>query len=539
MKLLEDVIEELEELDKYRRRAAQLRDQGQKELVNLFPIKNKPSSLKKLRSTGVLAGATVLKSLLVQRRGRIKRIGKKADERIAALTAFLSSELERAPRTVVFSLQRPAELPILRAARAMSTLVTAPDSALSQSVFDFYYVVAREIFTADAPDWMIGGARAGEASAPSAFVTAECTRAITGLHKALANTANYIEKIAAMLEWRERSKAVVPKEWLDIDKKRAALEFLTTAELRKGNIAFKLKQLTGVAELDDFLDHSADDIRENINRSIDSFKLAQDDAENYRGQEEEKKEEEKKKGTTLSKRRHDELQKRFNRSSTAHAIVFGALELAVARGLEAEKALGNGARKPQSSNSRRQRTCSTRRRRKQRRSFIPPRSSSPRARPAARGRRGRSSVGCGEMVFAAVAFGYLSERWDDERLAHAATYLAGALSPRGRFPIGQAIFTNEKGLAMHVLNAELLRAFAQLLQHVTTVEVSPDLARRMLAFSRILNSGTTRAYGTTMTFAFRKRRSRGNGHRGLYARPHQSHAGCADQSAGVRVLYGS
>lgn len=477
MKLLEDEIDELEELDTYRRKAADLRHRGQQALVKLFPPVQSGFDLKNLGSAKVLAGATVLKALLVHRRGRVKRLGQKDADLIKKLTEFLTDELERTPPDIVFARRRPDKLPILRAARAMSTLVTAPDSALSRSVFGFYYVVIREMFTGDAPDWMIGGARAGDASAPTAFVTAECTRAIAGLHKALSNTASYIERIAAMLKWRSRSKDVVPEEWLKVDKERAALEFLTTAEVRKGNIALKLEPLRDVGNLDAFLDFSPEDIRESIDLAVNAFVDSEGDAQSYRGKETAKKD-----NPALSQKERDDIEKRLVFSETAHKMAANALRDAVAQGEEAKKVFTGRY------NSEHERLDAlaklfnkaakeTKKMLHSAKEFLSRVLDRQLAAAVA-----KSAWDAGEMAFAAVAFGYVAERWDDERLAHAARHLIDVLSPRGRFPIGKAIFTNENGFAIHVLNAEVLRAFAQLLQHVTSVEISPDLARRMLIF---------------------------------------------------------
>ncbi|MEA2326341.1 MAG: hypothetical protein QOE68_1300 [Thermoanaerobaculia bacterium] len=478
MRPLEEVIEEIEDLDRYRRRAAELRDGGQKALLSLFPVKNAKFDLSNLGSERVLAEATVLKSLLVQRRGRVKRMGKDA-ARITDLTVFITGELEKTTPKDIFDPQHPDKLPILpvlRAARAMSTLVTAPDSALSRTVFDFYYIILRELFTADAPDWIIGGARAGEASAPSAFVTGECTRAIMGLHKALANTATYIEKIAGMLEWREQSKEVVPKAWLEVDQKRAALEFLTTAELQKANISLKLTPLANVEKLDEFLNSSIEDIRIKVGDAVQSFIEARGDAWDFRRAEEAKPKE-----PGLPEKELNEIEKRLIRSATADKMAYGALNLAVVKGEEAKKVFTDPKYKAPAK-LKALATVFSEAAKETAKILYPAKEFLSRVldRQLAAAAAG-AAWDSGEMVFAAVAFGYVTNRWDDDRLARAAKLLAGALSPRGRFPIGQAIFTDENGFAMHVLNAEQLRAFAQLLQHVNG-DLSPDLARRMLIF---------------------------------------------------------
>jgi hypothetical protein len=41
----------------------------------------------------------------------------------------------------------------------MQALAAAPDSAFSEGLLYDYYEIVREIYTADVPDWCIGGAR--------------------------------------------------------------------------------------------------------------------------------------------------------------------------------------------------------------------------------------------------------------------------------------------------------------------------------------------------------------------------------------------
>jgi hypothetical protein len=473
MAILEEVIDELEELDEYRRKAANMRDAGQRALVKLFG-KAPAYDLDALLPTKTLSGATVLKALLVQRRMRVKRMGQDA-AKLDELTRAVASELENTPTPKIFA-TRPDRLHILRAARAMSTLVTAPDSAFSRTVFVFYYVIVREIFTADTPDWTLGGARAGEASAPSAYVTAECTRAIMGLRGALVSTALYIRKIADMRERRERaSKANIPGEWLRVDEERAALEFLTTFELQKGNIALKLEPLRNVHDLDRFLAESPADIEASIRKCFASFGEALQLVHNQRVIER----------ARLEEKYHNkpaDAEKRINRSESAHLLAQGAVEWArdqAEKTIEVfvDKSLSPVEKLKKVADLFDEAAVETSKILQPAREFL--------ARVLDRELAAASanlSWDAAELVFAAVAHGYIRGRWDDERLVHASKFLAGALSPRGRFPIGQPLFSNSDGFSFHVLNSEALRAFAQLLQHVPAVELSPDLARRMLVF---------------------------------------------------------
>lgn len=479
MQILEDVIEELEELDRFRRRAAELRDEGQRALVQQFGAKNFDFTL--LDPAPILSGATVVKALHVQRNGRVKRFGQIAADRLNQLSAEMVERLERSrPAEIFDSGDESDRLHVLRAARAMATLVTAPDSAFSESVFIYYYVIIREIFTADVPDWTLGGARGGLQSTPSAFVTGECTRAIMGLRAALTSTAEYIEMIAAMLGHNAASDGdTIPEEWLQIERQRAALEFLTTSETQKGNIALKIRPLRNVEQLDAFLRDSVRDIKSGIAGCARAFREANQAIRKQRNAEIEEL-------ASLARRKKykdaTERAKRLNRSESAHLIAQGAVEWAVEKAVDTRKALNDPKKTPVQRLMRvaelfREAATETAKILHPAKEFL----SRVLDRELAAASAGLS-WDAAEMVFAAVAHAYIVGRWDDERLGHAARHLTTALSPRGHFPIGRPIFTSADGLNLHVLNAEALRAFAQLLQHVQSVELTPDLARRMLAF---------------------------------------------------------
>jgi hypothetical protein len=166
MKPLEDDIEALRELDHWRVRAATLRNRGKKAL--------RSDSISWAPTTALtLEDAAVLKALLVHSRSE-------TDETNAA--AARARRLEQIDAKAVFG-SDVDQLPVLRAARAMYALVGSPDSDFSKSVMLFYYAVLREIYAADAPDWVLGGARAREGLKPIAFVTFECIRAVIGANR--------------------------------------------------------------------------------------------------------------------------------------------------------------------------------------------------------------------------------------------------------------------------------------------------------------------------------------------------------------------
>jgi hypothetical protein len=118
----------------------------------------------------------------------------------------------------------PDQVPVLRAARALQALVSAPDSAFSAATLFFYYRIIREIYSADSPDWSTGGARAGEGGVATAFVTGECVRAILGFARTLEQTGNFVMEIYRIKQqkgWAE-GNGIMPDDWCRAESERRA-----------------------------------------------------------------------------------------------------------------------------------------------------------------------------------------------------------------------------------------------------------------------------------------------------------------------------
>ncbi|HMB53795.1 MAG TPA: hypothetical protein VKU40_10780, partial [Thermoanaerobaculia bacterium] len=137
MRLLEDEIDLLTELDALRVRSAKLRDAGQR-------------ALQEWENQWVRAGDVVEDAL------HCRTLCESPDS-IAKLDKLVQ-DLEQLGPEEIFSTSLD-EVPVLRAARAMQALVAAPDSAFSETVVYCYYRTVRELYTPDAPEWIIGGAR--------------------------------------------------------------------------------------------------------------------------------------------------------------------------------------------------------------------------------------------------------------------------------------------------------------------------------------------------------------------------------------------
>src|SRR4051812_6487186 len=126
MEQLEDVIERLRKLDRWRRDAAHLREEGCATLLaSLSPKGSAPNSWPELKDDQILEKAEVLKALLASHGG--------GD---SAAVSKLTDALEAVPRTKALQ-DNPDRVPVLRAAKALCALAVSPNSAFSASVMYF------------------------------------------------------------------------------------------------------------------------------------------------------------------------------------------------------------------------------------------------------------------------------------------------------------------------------------------------------------------------------------------------------------------
>ena len=89
---------------------------------------------------------------------------------------------------------------IFQAARVFQALTRTPDTVFCAASMLSYYRIVRELYSIDAPNWMVGGARATRGGYPSAFMTGECTR---GLNR-FSNVVRETSKLIALLKLRRR-----------------------------------------------------------------------------------------------------------------------------------------------------------------------------------------------------------------------------------------------------------------------------------------------------------------------------------------------
>ena len=210
-------------------------------------------------------------------------------------------------------LEEGGAMPFLSAARAVTALASAPSGAISASMMLFYYVVMRELYYADAPDWVVGGCRAGAGGQATAYVTGQAVRAMLSFERTLRRTAQYVAGVRELIERSHRDGYMI--EWLTEDNKRKALSLYTTIATRSWNLALPLENPVPIPVGDDAaMNDFRKDIRWSFIQALDAacleFVSAVKTAEQFRVEEE----------------KNPSAKKLLSRSATAHDMAIEALQ---------------------------------------------------------------------------------------------------------------------------------------------------------------------------------------------------------------------
>jgi ATPase family protein associated with various cellular activities (AAA) len=139
--------------------------------------------------------------------------------------------------------QKSARVPIFQAARLLQALLSAPETVFSYPAVIAYYVVVYELSTVHTQKPILGSARSREESEPTAFMTGECARAISGMARALRSTADLVQTVyEAATEWTRVSHAELPETWKLLEQSRIALAAYNDINVaaRRGAIGLNL-----------------------------------------------------------------------------------------------------------------------------------------------------------------------------------------------------------------------------------------------------------------------------------------------------------
>jgi hypothetical protein len=489
--LEQDLDPTLLELDRLRRRAAELRDQG------LTALRSLAVDYEKEKSTWLCADDDIEMSLLIKTLGTIfdrstpppvkKMLPPALKNKVQTLSTLNMGEL--------WDDKDGTRMPVFRAVRILQALFATPSYAVSDASFHCFYILVRELYSAHPPEWAFGAARAGEGGPSTAFVTDDCIRAIVRYAHALGDLAKFLETLASIRSYAEalRANTRLPKKWKKVEAHRLALRLGALSGVSAHTLVHSLPSLpeptedlpcepdnllTGIVDYADiFLQHVATAARKTEKCATGSVKAA------------------KKLRETVEHRkppRHNETQTReyelrLALSESGHESALRALTNFAQTAHEVKNLAAN----PDGAATWNRLPLVLKKGSRRLLRFLEPAKvyvSSVLDRELA-AERSHLAWDPAEMIFAAVSYGWAGggrghdERsWENERLARAAETLKKHIDEKGRFEIGRPFFTRKSGYVLTVAGAETLRAFAELVRRLPQVEIDVPTASRMLAF---------------------------------------------------------
>ncbi|MFT4438832.1 ATP-binding protein [Caballeronia sp. 15715] len=227
---LEAHMDELKAVDVIRHQSALMRTAGHEALLSIEPAPNEKLDLYHR-----------------YKRARIEWQFSKKDsaaiKRVRAVEAYVKS--------FCLSDLLGEDMPVLAAAEAIRTFVSVGHLSTREPTLLAWYWIVREIFSANSPDWCLGGARAGSTGWANAYVTSQCVQALSDLAINLEKTAEFLltmQRAAEQLKALNNEK--IPEAWRLRDKERLKKDVETTIGLASNMIAFNLESFLTPSELE-------------------------------------------------------------------------------------------------------------------------------------------------------------------------------------------------------------------------------------------------------------------------------------------------
>lgn len=391
------------------------------------------------------------------------------------LTDAYPDEITRLSKSVEL-FEMPGEpAPILFAANFLRTRLGNLAGCLDEGTLSCYYRVIRELYNLHHTNWALGAARPGEHSGkPSVFVTMECARAIGYFARLMENTAHFLRRMHETKEYVQHVKSAQSHDdpfvpplhpaWCKSELEWCSASAKTTIEGFRDYVAILLPDLKGGSDLDEILRLVETSVKYFANVSAESFRTVIQWSKLLREREVDQ----------FSKWRRK--QRRSNRkeslrqlpepdlTETAHRVAWGAL--AAARHdfkrlrresnsskvlLEASDVFADLA--------------------KWLRTHLDPSKEyfeKNLHRCLTENARGGSPNLAPDLAFSALSLGLITKDWYRPDCRQAIEILCENLDERGQFPVGAPFAYTAKGEGRVVINAQLIRAFAQLAQRLTS-----------------------------------------------------------------------
>jgi hypothetical protein len=145
---------------------------------------------------------------------------------------------------------------VLTAAQVVRASIAIPSQLLGSLALGSWYLIFREFFGTPRNESSAGGARVGDLSGRTAYVTCECLGALLDLRQALLNTASYFDTVAELTErLKELAQPGVNVAWCDVERQRLITSGAVSLSVLAGGTALDLPRAPSLR--DDFAEFAS------------------------------------------------------------------------------------------------------------------------------------------------------------------------------------------------------------------------------------------------------------------------------------------
>lgn len=408
--------------------------------------------------------------------------------------------------------------PILFAANFLRTRLGNLRGYLDEGALMCYYRVIRELYNLHDTNWGFGAARPGEQTGkPSVFVTTECTRAIGFFARLMENTAQFLKRLHEIktyvehVELGQTSKdPVIPRlheGWCASELEWCTASVKTTIESFRDYVALLLPNFEEDSNLEDIIACVESSVRYFARLSLSSVKDVMDWTKILRHMEADSFNKWRRNESRIARESKEtrsvalQLMPESDLTETAHRVAWGALAGArqeFKKLRERENDRHSGAQNLRDKKSIEKELLDeasdvfAKTAEWLRAHLHPAREYFEKNlhRCLAENMRGRSPRIVQDLALSSLSAGLISKNWGRPDYSQAIEILCENLDENGEFPDGPPFCFTAKGEGRVVINAQLIRAFAQLSQHLTAhlnpevIEQMPKVIERMIGYFR-------------------------------------------------------
>ncbi len=393
--------------------------------------------------------------------------------------------------------------PILFAANFLRTRLGNLRGYLDESTISCYYRVIRELYNLHNTNWALGAARPGEHSGkPSVFVTTECSRAIGYFARLMENTSEFLHNMDEIKDYVRHVKAAqqsedpaipaLPAAWCTSELECCFASAKTTIEGSRDYVAVLLPNLKDGHDLDQIIKLVEESVARFAERSFKSFQDVEQWAKIIRTLEENSRtrslfaDSRQDRSARSGKKGRVKLQQmpELDLTETAHKIARGALagaRLEFKKLTKTDKNILEEASQVFATLAKWLRTH-----------LDPAREYFEKVlhKCLAENAREPSPKLVQDLAFSALSVGLITKEWGRHDCRQAVEILCENLDEGGQFPEGLPFAYTHKGEGRVVINAQIIRAFAQLTQHLTAhpnidvLKKMPVIVDRLITYFR-------------------------------------------------------